>query len=204
MNQQTLEHLAAQLVRDVDHLVSEGHISKQDAEIMKAKLSPSAEAPIARTTAGLGSLSIGGQPGSVKARAIWSYNENGSDPNDLTMSEGDIVEILEEVNQDWWRGRVTKTGREGLFPSNYVEKLEGESEAQSPQSPPTVKSSFRKNWDPPPTTGGTNRLGLQQVDNSSSKAKTSKYGNQAGTAAARGVGMGAGAALGGKLVRAIF
>lgn len=95
------------------------------------------------------------------------------------MSEGDIVEIVEEVNQEWWRGRVTKTGREGLFPSNYVEKLENQAGAQSAsQTSPTVKSSFKKTWDPPPSGGATNRLGLQQVDNSASKAKTSKVGNQ--------------------------
>lgn len=80
MNQETLEHLAAQLVRDVDHLVAEGHISKHDAEFMKAKLrrQAAADTPIARTTANFGSLSIGGQSRTVKARAVWGYNENGS------------------------------------------------------------------------------------------------------------------------------
>lgn len=43
------------------------------------------------------------------------------EPNDLTMSIGDVVDIVEETNADWWTGR--NRGKQGLFPSNYVQKL---------------------------------------------------------------------------------
>ncbi|KAI0261549.1 hypothetical protein BC834DRAFT_895810 [Gloeopeniophorella convolvens] len=56
-----------------------------------------------------------------RARALWAYNENGSEPNDLSFRAGDIVEIVSETNSDWWTGKIN--GRQGLFPSNYVEKI---------------------------------------------------------------------------------
>jgi hypothetical protein len=44
------------------------------------------------------------------------------DPNDLSFHVGEIIEIVNETNADWWTGR-NKAGKEGLFPSSYVEKL---------------------------------------------------------------------------------
>ncbi|KAJ3822569.1 SH3 domain-containing protein [Lentinula raphanica] len=57
----------------------------------------------------------------VKAKALWGYNEGGEDPQDLSFRAGDIIEIVQETNPDWWTGRFK--GREGLFPATYVEKL---------------------------------------------------------------------------------
>ncbi|KAF8969237.1 SH3 domain-containing protein [Flammula alnicola] len=56
-----------------------------------------------------------------EARALWSYNEDGREREDLTFSAGDIIEIVEDTNPDWWRGRLN--GRAGLFPTSYVERL---------------------------------------------------------------------------------
>ncbi|KAG6845412.1 hypothetical protein H0H87_009759 [Tephrocybe sp. NHM501043] len=67
-----------------------------------------------------------------RAKAIWAYNENGENPGDLAFRAGDIIDITAETNADWWTGR--NNGREGLFPSNYVERLPTEQAA-----PPTVK-----------------------------------------------------------------
>lgn len=41
--------------------------------------------------------------------------------DDLTFRSGDIIQIVKEENADWWVGRLN--GREGMFPSNHVEKL---------------------------------------------------------------------------------
>lgn len=43
------------------------------------------------------------------------------DPSDLTFFAGDIIDINEEANADWWNGTVR--GRTGLFPSSYVERI---------------------------------------------------------------------------------
>ena len=50
----------------------------------------------------------------------------------MPFSAGDIIEIIDETNADWWRGRFN--GKEGLFPSNYVEKLN----ARAPSPPPSA------------------------------------------------------------------
>ena len=47
--------------------------------------------------------------------------------------------MIEETNTDWWKGRVD--GREGLFPSTYVEKLLSQSQAQSNIRAPSTSSS---------------------------------------------------------------
>lgn len=75
-----------------------------------------------------------------RARALWAYNENGQvsvvvvdlcglltlfgsqERNDLSFSAGEIIEVIDETNSDWWTGKCR--GRQGLFPSNYVEKMD--------------------------------------------------------------------------------
>lgn len=76
----------------------------------------------------------------TKAKAMWNYNENNAvSPlsssaflknllmnfnqisTDLVFYVGDIIEITDDKNPDWWTGRLN--GREGLFPASYVEKL---------------------------------------------------------------------------------
>lgn len=47
------------------------------------------------------------------------------------MSAGDVIDIVEETNEDWWTGR--NRGKQGLFPSNYVLKLAPESSPQPNQ-----------------------------------------------------------------------
>ncbi|PPQ85374.1 hypothetical protein CVT25_006405 [Psilocybe cyanescens] len=62
-----------------------------------------------------------------RAKALWNYNEDGREPNDLTFAAGDIIEITDEKNSDWWTGRLN--GKGGVFPSSYVQKL--------PRDPPS-------------------------------------------------------------------
>ncbi|EAU85585.1 hypothetical protein CC1G_06298 [Coprinopsis cinerea okayama7 len=63
-----------------------------------------------------------------RAKAIWGYNEDNKEPNDLSFREGDIVDIISETNADWWTGRYN--GKTGLFPSAYVSRV--------PNGPPVV------------------------------------------------------------------
>lgn len=51
------------------------------------------------------------------------------EPNDLSFSPGETIELVDETNADWWTGRCR--GKQGLFPSNYVEKI------GTPSSPPS-------------------------------------------------------------------
>ena len=44
------------------------------------------------------------------------------DDDELRFDAGDVIEITAHTNEDgWWWGRCD--GREGLVPTNYIEKL---------------------------------------------------------------------------------
>ncbi|XP_053327704.1 GRB2-related adapter protein [Spea bombifrons] len=40
---------------------------------------------------------------------------------ELSIRRGDIIEVLDSSDPNWWKGRIS--GRVGLFPSNYVNKI---------------------------------------------------------------------------------
>lgn len=42
-----------------------------------------------------------------------------SQVTDLPFKKGDIITILSQDDEEWWKGRIKLT--EGLFPRNYVE-----------------------------------------------------------------------------------
>ncbi|CAK1366098.1 unnamed protein product [Cercospora beticola] len=44
------------------------------------------------------------------------------EPDELAFTAGDTICVIESVFQDWWRGSLD--GRTGIFPLNYVQKLD--------------------------------------------------------------------------------
>ncbi|KAK2460947.1 hypothetical protein APHAL10511_007417 [Amanita phalloides] len=196
-----LAHIVSRVQSDVDFLVSQDYISRIDANQFLAKLpdnsTPAAPAPVRRPA-------VPTTPQAVQARAIWGYNENNSEPNDLSFAPGDTIEIVEETNADWWTGKVK--GKQGLFPSNYVEK--GTTTTPAPTNGKTPYRPFGAAYhgmdNPPPPGQGVNSVGLQEKDDSQKKSKYSGLKNNMANSAASGAGFGAGAAIGGGLVRAIF
>jgi hypothetical protein len=54
------------------------------------------------------------------ARAIGLFDFKATTPGDLGFTKGQVVIVLGKEGGDWWRGRDTK-GKEGIFPSTYVE-----------------------------------------------------------------------------------
>lgn len=58
-------------------------------------------------------------PSTPKAVALYTFS--GEEYGDLPFRKGDVITILKKSNSqdDWWTGRVS--GREGIFPANYVE-----------------------------------------------------------------------------------
>uniref|UniRef100_W5MCS4 Drebrin n=1 Tax=Lepisosteus oculatus TaxID=7918 RepID=W5MCS4_LEPOC len=53
-------------------------------------------------------------------RALCDYQ--AEDDSELSLEPGDIISVVEAVDQAWWRG-CSKDGRQGLFPAKYVEPL---------------------------------------------------------------------------------
>ncbi|SJL08806.1 uncharacterized protein ARMOST_12176 [Armillaria ostoyae] len=159
----------------------------------------------------------------VQAKALWACDLDASDPDDLSFAAGDIITIVKETNADWWLGK--HNGCKALFPANYVEKIVpapasrnlppayvpptgGRSVPPAPSEKKEYKPFMAAHSNanaPPPPGAGTNSVGLQQdPGQDGKKSKFGKYGNTMAHSAAGGVGFGAGAAIGGGLVRAIF
>jgi hypothetical protein len=55
----------------------------------------------------------------IKGRALYSYD--AVEPDEISISLGDILDECEEVDDGWMKARNTTTGQKGLIPSNYVE-----------------------------------------------------------------------------------
>ncbi|KAK7032887.1 protein csh3 [Favolaschia claudopus] len=218
-----LAHVVSQVESNVNFLVSQNYISQHDASLFLAKLpnSTTAAPPVAAPVPYAPRVSAPAAPAVTQARALWPYNENGQEPDDLSFSVGDIIEVVKEENSDWWMGRFN--GKQALFPSAYVEKITAPVAAPAPAAarrlPPAAantnggaKPAYRpfmaahQGRDVPPAPGGgTNSVGLQQdPGQEAKKSKYGKYGDTMAHSAAGGLGFGAGAAVGGGLVRAIF
>ncbi|TSN86102.1 Drebrin [Bagarius yarrelli] len=56
----------------------------------------------------------------IRVRALYDYQ--AEDDTEISFEPGDIIIDVETVDKAWWRG-FSKDGRQGLFPSNYVETI---------------------------------------------------------------------------------
>lgn len=55
----------------------------------------------------------------TRVRAL--YDLNSTEEGELSFRKGDIIQVIESVYRDWWRG--TLRGEVGIFPLNYVTPL---------------------------------------------------------------------------------
>ncbi|EMF17349.1 uncharacterized protein SEPMUDRAFT_35558 [Sphaerulina musiva SO2202] len=55
-----------------------------------------------------------------RVRALYDFTP--SEPGELAFRKNDIIAVLESVYKDWWKGSLR--GQTGIFPLNYVEKLQ--------------------------------------------------------------------------------
>lgn len=59
------------------------------------------------------------QGNSSEPYGIVLYDFPASHPNDLDLKEGDIVQLVKKVNDDWLEGRIGN--RQGIFPLSYID-----------------------------------------------------------------------------------
>ncbi|MCJ1287969.1 hypothetical protein MMC26_007322 [Xylographa opegraphella] len=59
-------------------------------------------------------------------RAVAQYDYEKAEDNELELKEGEQVTNIEMVDDDWWMGENAR-GETGLFPSNYVELVQDDS-----------------------------------------------------------------------------
>jgi hypothetical protein len=104
----------------------------------------------------------------------WQSLTLSQDPEDLQFSKGDVIEIVEEVNADWYRGRLN--GKQGLVPSAYVENIAPVAKATKPYKP--FAAAYHGMTAPPPPGEGTNHIGLQEkAGTEEKKDKMGRYKN---------------------------
>ncbi|ALC46106.1 cindr, partial [Drosophila busckii] len=68
-----------------------------------------------------------------RCKVIYSYTQVNDD--ELTLAVGDVIELLGEVEEGWWRGRLRS--KVGVFPSNFVQHIEP-SPILASKRPPTI------------------------------------------------------------------
>ncbi|KAI9597223.1 SH3 domain-containing protein [Syncephalis fuscata] len=54
-------------------------------------------------------------------RALYYFP--GDQPGDLLFEEGDVIDVYEMDNENWWEGKSRRTGEYGAFPSTLVEVI---------------------------------------------------------------------------------
>ena len=59
-------------------------------------------------------------PEKPKVRALYDYQ--AQDTDEISLIEGEIIELIKEDDSGWWTGRTTG-GLEGFFPGSYAEKI---------------------------------------------------------------------------------
>ena len=59
----------------------------------------------------------------IKAKVLFDYVP--TQPDELKLSTGEIIYILDKNLEDegWWRGESLSSGRVGVFPDNFVEEI---------------------------------------------------------------------------------
>ena len=114
----------------------------------------------------------------------------------MTFRAGDVIEIIEETNADWWMGRFN--GREGLVPANYVQKLEAAPATSSTAGPTPGPRPYKPfgaayHGAAGSSGGNPNVSGLQEKqDSEEKKSKISGLKNTLAHSAVGGAGFGAG------------
>uniref|UniRef100_A0A8C2XD88 Osteoclast-stimulating factor 1 n=1 Tax=Cyclopterus lumpus TaxID=8103 RepID=A0A8C2XD88_CYCLU len=64
------------------------------------------------------------KPKRRQCKVLFDYQPQNED--ELELKIGDIVDVIEEVEEGWWNGNFN--GKSGLFPSNFVKELDATGE----------------------------------------------------------------------------
>ncbi|KAF2751025.1 hypothetical protein M011DRAFT_391415, partial [Sporormia fimetaria CBS 119925] len=87
-------------------------------------------------------------------RALVQYDYEKAEDNEIELREGEYVTDIDMVDDDWWMGKNAQ-GETGLFPSNYVELVEDDGQADdaaaAPAPPPTTHPSAPEAAAAPPS-----------------------------------------------------
>lgn len=129
---QATEYIVSQTKNNIQFLQSINQISSEDARQILSKL-PGSDRNLSSPPYP-SSPPVPPYPGASNYRALWSFNENGQEAKNLTFNTGDVIQVTDKSDPNWWTGRLN--GREGLFPSSYVESIPAGPQSQLQRPPP--------------------------------------------------------------------
>ncbi|XP_061707797.1 cytoplasmic protein NCK1 [Cydia pomonella] len=89
-----------------------------------SKTLPSNSSPVRGGTESPGARRVA-EPTEALGTAVVKYNYQAQQPDELSLTKGTRILILEKSNDGWWRGQYQ--GHTGWFPSNYTSE-EGDAE----------------------------------------------------------------------------
>ena len=95
--------------------------------------------------------------------AVAQFDYEKDEENELALREGERITNIDMVDEDWWMGENSR-GERGLFPSNYVELVEGDAGAAAvPPSAPRA-AELEPPAAPQQPAGGHGRTATAEYD----------------------------------------
>ncbi|VDM44208.1 unnamed protein product [Toxocara canis] len=67
------------------------------------------------------------RPGSAMRLANVRFSYKAAHDDELDLEVDDIIEVMEEAEAGWMKGKLRSSGRVGLFPTNFVQFVESQS-----------------------------------------------------------------------------
>ena len=128
-------------------------------------------------------------PALAQATALYQYTS--TDAGDLELQPNDHITVTEYMNAEWWKGRSSRTGQEGIFPRSYVKVIEE-------KAVPGQETTGNNYGNMPLETSGMGNGTGEAPSKFNQQGK--KFGKKLGNAAI----FGAGATIGSYIVNAIL
>ena len=128
-------------------------------------------------------------PALAQATALYQYTS--TDAGDLELQPNDHITVTEYMNAEWWKGRSSRTGQEGIFPRSYVKVIEE-------KAVPGQETTGNNYGNMPLETSGMGNGTGEAPSKFNQQGK--KFGKKLGNAAI----FGAGATIGSDIVNAIL
>lgn len=134
----------------LEHAISQHEDVEPEPQVAEHDPARSAGQAAAATTFGhADDARSAGTSGGKEAIAQYDYEK--AEDNELELHEGERVTNIDMVDDDWWMGQNSR-GESGLFPSNYVELVEGgaPSGGEAPAPAPAQHEEAEEEAAPPP------------------------------------------------------